>query len=46
MSKQLNNLKIKYKVSYKKLWKLLIDRGLQKKIYKLNAILVLLPLLS
>lgn len=31
MSKQPNNLKIKYKVSYKKLWKLLIDRGLQKK---------------
>lgn len=31
MSKQPNNLKIKYKVSYKKLWKMLIDRGLQKK---------------
>ncbi|MCI1481934.1 MAG: helix-turn-helix transcriptional regulator [Lactobacillus sp.] len=31
MSKQPNNLKIKYKVSYKKLWKFLIDRGLQKK---------------
>lgn len=31
MGKQPNNLKIKYKVSYKKLWKLLIDRGLQKK---------------
>ena len=31
MSKQPNNLKIKYKVSYKRLWKLLIDRGLQKK---------------
>ena len=31
MSKQPNNLKIKYKVSYKKLQKLLIDRGLQKK---------------
>ncbi len=31
MSKQPNNLNIKYKVSYKKLWKLLIDRGMQKK---------------
>ena len=31
MSKQPNNLKIKFKVSYKKLWKLLIDRGLRKK---------------
>lgn len=31
MGKQPNNLKIKYKVSYKKLWKLLIYRGLQKK---------------
>ena len=31
MSKQSNNLEIKYKVSYKKLWKLLLDKGIQKK---------------
>lgn len=31
MSKRPNELEIKYMVSYNKLWKLLIDRGMQKK---------------
>lgn len=31
MSKMPNKMEIKYKVSYKKLWKLLIDKGMQKK---------------
>ena len=31
MSKMTNKMEIKYKVSYKKLWKLLIDKGMQKK---------------
>lgn len=31
MSKMPNKMEIKYKVSYNKLWKLLIDKGVQKK---------------
>ena len=31
MNNNQTKLKINYKMSYKKLWKLLIDRGMQKK---------------
>lgn len=37
MSKMPNKMEIKYKVSYKKLWKLLIDKGMQKKDLQANC---------